>query len=286
MWFRVNVPGIGVGYRYGSSVYLNANFALTSAHTVTDLLQYNPTYQVGTGANYITNAGNSVSATVLVYPGFDPSNPGQTIDLAIIHFAQPIAGPTVRLTNAAIGDVLSHAGFGDYGTPSTGEIHRDGNSRAFNAVLDTLPPLIGYTTNYYCSTDFGPYISGNGKGLSGDSGGGVFDANRNLIGIMSAQTGNTDGVGSTIFLNLTSPDILSWITSNTSLPAVRPVLSLDGLGNLTTTGATNQVYGIQASINLQDWQEILVVTNQTGSVSVKDTNAGEFQARFYRAVLK
>src|SRR5271169_2184724 len=92
LWFKVLVPGVGVGYRYGSAVMLNREYALTAAHGVTDLLQFNPTYQVGTGSSYLTNSGTVVSASVTVYPGFDPNNPGSTIDLAIIHFASPIPG--------------------------------------------------------------------------------------------------------------------------------------------------------------------------------------------------
>lgn len=284
LWFKVLVPGVGVGYRYGSAIYLNSQYALTAAHGVTDLLQYNPTYQVGTGPNYVSNAGVVVSATVLVYPGFDPNNPGQTIDLAIVHFANPIPGPSVTITNTSADEVLMHAGFGMYGTPSEGEFPKDGNSRAWNAQVTFVPPLVGYTTNYYCATAFYPYIALNGKGLVGDSGGPVFDAATNLVGMMEAQVGDSNDIGETLYLNLSQPDISAWITSNTFVPPPVPVnIAIVQQGELVVSGPTNQTVELQASTDLVNWATLQEAAITNGSVVFFDPEATNFPARFYRA---
>lgn len=284
LWFKVLVPGVGVGYRYGSAIYLNPQYALTAAHGVTDLLEYNPTYQVGTGPNYMTNAGTAVSATVLVYPGFDPNNPGQTIDLAIIHFANPIPGPRVVITNSSTNEILTHAGFGMYGTPSDGEFPKDGNSRAFSAQLSFVPPLVGYVTNYYCGTAFYPYIPLNGKALVGDSGGPVFDASTNLVGMMEAQVGDSGDIGATLFLNLSQPEISAWIASNTVVsPPFSMSISIVAEGQLLVSGATNQTVELQASTDLINWTPIQQTVNSNGSVFFFDADATNFQSRFYRA---
>ena len=284
LWFKVQVPGVGVGFRYGSAAYLNSEYAITAAHTVTDLLQFNPTYQVGTGSSYSNNLGVVASATVTVYPRFNPNDPGHTIDLAIIHFAQPIDGPRVTITNAQMGAVLTHAGFGNFGTPSAGETPRDGNRRAFLAVRGEFPqgPNIPYSSNYLCSTDFAPYFAGNGKGLSGDSGGGVFDAATNLVGIMEAQVGFDAPSGETLYLDLIQPDVYSWIISNTQVTSIRPMLSMDCPDTIIASGATNGIYCFEASTNLMDWSEIGRLPASSNSVSFHDGEATNFAFRFYR----
>jgi hypothetical protein len=284
LWFKVLVPGVGVGFRYGSCAYLNSEYAITAAHTVTDLLQFNPTYQVGTGSSYSNNLGVVASATVTVYPAFNPNDLGHTIDLAIIHFAQPIDGPRVTITNAQMGALLTHAGFGDFGSPSAGETPRDGNRRAFLAVRGEFPqgPNIPYGSTYFCSTDFSPYFAGNGKGLSGDSGGGVFDASTNLVGIMEAQVGFDAPSGETLYLDLTQPDVYSWIVSNTQVTSIRPVLSLANAGMIFASGPTNGIYCFEASTNLVDWSEIGRLPASSNFVSFRDNESTNFSFRYYR----
>ena len=285
--FKVIVPGVGVGYRFGSAVYINSEYALTAAHTVTDLLQFNPSYEVGTGSSYLTNIGTVISATVTIYPGYNPTNRGSTIDLAIVHFSRPIPGVAAIITNALIGDVLSHAGFGMFGTPSSGAQPKDGNSRAWKAKMDFLPVLSGFSSDLYCATDFGPYIPNNGKALSGDSGGGVYDNFTNLVGIIIAQTGDTSAVGATIFLNLSKPEVYAWITNNTKITLPPPPsLSMGTPATLMVYGASNQLYQIQATTNLVDWQLIGHATNHAGTANFQDLAQTNFPARFYRAVVE
>ena len=41
--FNIYVPGVGTGIRHTSASFLNSRYAVTAAHNVFDLLQYNPT---------------------------------------------------------------------------------------------------------------------------------------------------------------------------------------------------------------------------------------------------
>ncbi len=92
--FRINVPGVGTGRRDASATFVNSRYAITSAHNVTDLLTYNPTYEVADGTNFLTARGNVMTVTsVLVHP---------SLDLAILTFAAPFhAAP-----NQIIGNVV------------------------------------------------------------------------------------------------------------------------------------------------------------------------------------
>ena len=47
------MPGVGTCQRNTSASFLNNRYAITSAHNVTDLLQYNPTYEVADGTSVV-----------------------------------------------------------------------------------------------------------------------------------------------------------------------------------------------------------------------------------------
>jgi hypothetical protein len=238
--FRVLVPGIGTGQRDTSATYFNSEYALTTAHNVVDLLQFNPSYEVATGDNYLTNRGMVIPvASVTVYPGYDGTR--NTPDLAIIHFAQPqsdmhfaqaSAAAAMAIGRASPGDILTSGGFGVVATPSGGTISpRDGFSRAWESRVDSLPPTIASSV-YYWSSDFGFYNQGilNGKGMSGDSGGPEFNSLNELVGIDIAQVGNTGPFGAEVYLNLSQSEISSWINANTTVVPKPSSLLLVGLG--------------------------------------------------------
>jgi hypothetical protein len=267
-----------------SAAYLNARFALTAAHNFEGLPQGALlTVSAGTGSNIQTNRGHVVSVLRhLVHPGRIPGN-DSTPDVVILCLASNLPGPAVTITSASVGEVLTEAGFGYHGSAATG-VTWDANSRAWNAPADDIVPST-WSPTYYGATRFYPYIPMNGQGYARDSGGPLWKlGNSNtLVGIgIGASTAVAED-GFTIYLKLAHPDIKSWIEQNTSLT---PSLAIDADKRLSLTGNTNLLYGLEASTNLVDWQEIAVLTNTTGTVNFQDPNTTNFPMRAYRAVVK
>jgi|GEM_PF-5021999 len=218
----VLVPGFGIGRRDTSAAFFNSLYALTAAHNVVDLLRYNPRYEISTGNNYLTNRGTVYQVeSVTVYPGFDGTK--NTPDIAIIKFAQPILEFQDNVIGAAsAGDVLTSGGFGSYGTPSFGRIFpHNGAARGWQAKQWEYDPSGSDTSPvYYRSTIFGFFNDGitiNGMGLEGDSGGPVYNAAGELVGLTTASTGIAQN-GQTVHLQLDNPQVYSWIQSMTVAP--------------------------------------------------------------------
>ena len=64
-----------------------------------------------------------------------------------------------------------------------------------------------------------------------------------------------------------------------------PILMNDGTIQLFLTGNTGELYRIESSTNLADWNMLTLATNTTGTVSFSDAEATNYLQRFYRAVL-
>ena len=292
VWFINEATGENVGSYDVSAAYYNERCVLTAAHTVDVGGGFKAVYcEVSAGANYLTNRGIVVpSYRYAVHPGYDRSSTGSGPDVAIIYLAASLPGTNAVIGGASPGEIVSHGGCGNTATPSTASF-RDGNTRGWTAPIDNInPDLLGFNSAYYATTDFtinSQHPPLKGKGLSGDSGGPVYNSAGELIGLNKAQGGGTSSTGYTVYLKLAQTDVLSWIVQNTTnLAPNPPTLALNGVGVLDLTGDTNQIYGILSSTNLADWQEIGLVTNIIGSVTFQDINAPNFAARFYRAVAK
>ena len=219
---KILVPGIGTGERNGSAVYLNSKYALTAAHNVADLLQFNPTYKIGTGENYKTDPGTVVEVSgVTIHPSYVGGFPKNYIDLAILHFAEPLDGESASIKSVAVGDIITSVGFGAAGTPATGlDLPRDGFSRGWVSAVDDFF-AVDVSDTYYFNTFFGSSsgVSLNGRGASGDSGGPAFDLAGNLVGItVAGSPTSASTVGLTYYLDLSQPEISSWIRQNTTVP--------------------------------------------------------------------
>lgn len=231
--FKITVPG-ATNTRDTTATYWNSGYALTSAHNVADLLQYNPSYEVASGLNFRTDRGAVIPvASISIYPGYDGTR--NTPDLAIIKFAvdAPIAAPNV-IGTAVAGDVLSSAGYGFAFRPSDPiPAAQDGFLRGWDSRVLAQDP-IDASPIYYRSTFFSIFdgVSLVGKGLGGDSGGPAFNNLGQLVGITTAQTGNASTVGATIYLNLSQPEVSNWIQNNTVIPepSSLALLGLAGAG--------------------------------------------------------
>lgn len=226
---------------YASVTFINSHYAITSAHLVTGVLQNGGSFQVGTGLNYFTDPGTVVNvADVLVHPSYqgmpgatDTTNP----DIAILRFATPIAGITqVSYGTANPFDVVTSFGYGFAFYAGQPTVPRDGFIRGWNARVRSSAPLFG-DDQWYNSTLFGDAnVPVNGKVIGGDSGGGVYNSQGQLVGINFGQTGNNASVGTTSYNDLGpgNPQ-LDWVQSNTVIPTPGAGALL-GLGALAALG--------------------------------------------------
>jgi hypothetical protein len=223
---------------YASVTFINSEYAITSAHLVAGVLQVGGSFQVGTGSNYLSSPGSLVSVTdVLIHPSYQGTNGASDTnnpDIAILRLATPISGITqAQFGTANPGDVVTSGGYGFAFFAGQPTVPRDGFRRGWNAPVLSGAPGFG-SDLWYNSSQFGGFGGGsvpvNGKVLSGDSGGGVYNSLGQLVGINFGQTGNNLTGGTSSYLDLAHPDVLNWVQSNTiPTPAA---LSLLGLGAL------------------------------------------------------
>ena len=96
--------------------------------------------------------------------------------------------------------------------------------------VQSFAPIASSDT-YYNSTFFGDFdgVPLVGKVMNGDSGGGVFNQSAELVGLNTAQSGNSAIAGTSIYLDLSQPDVYNWIQSNTVVPEPSTMAML-GLG--------------------------------------------------------
>jgi hypothetical protein len=227
-------PGSTNGY--ASVSFINSQYAITCGHVVWGTVQNGGSFRVGTGANYFTDRGQVVDvAEVITYPGYAGGVATSSPDIAILRLAAPLSGVTqVEFGTASPFDVVVSGGYGVTFFAGEPSVPRDGFRRGWNAPVKTGAPLFG-SDQWYNYTQFGggggSAVPVNGKALSGDSGGGVYNSQGQLVGINFAQTGNGASVGSTSYLDLSQPEVLSWLQANTiPTPGTVGLLGLAALG--------------------------------------------------------
>jgi uncharacterized protein (TIGR03382 family) len=228
---EIVTPSSGNGY--ASVAMINDQFAITCGHVVWNNLQNGGTFRVGTGSNYFSDRGQVVDvAEVITYPGYPGGVTTNSPDIAILRLATPISGITqAQFGTANPGDVVTSGGYGFAFFAGQPTVPRDGFRRGWNAPVVSGVAGFGIDQWYNYSLFGGssaPLV--NGKVLSGDSGGGVYNSLGQLVGINFGQSGNNLSVGYSSYLDLAQPDVLNWVQSNTiPTPAA---LTLLGLGAL------------------------------------------------------
>lgn len=261
-----------------SGVLIDPWNVLTAAHAVPAAGSGGTVDFVGTGTNRYSDPGTVVGIVSWIrYPtyvsGF--SNP----DLAIIHLAQPINIAPAVFAGVSTGEMLTAAGFGRYATPSIGLQPDDGSSMGWRApVLSSNPGNV--SPQYFYSTDFdtGNGVSLNGRGMSGDSGGPVWNSAGALVGITVGGFGGLGTIGGTTAARLDVPEVLAWIEANRLRP---PVLGLAPIGSaMRLTWGTNPTgYRLQTSEALPTWTDLGSVLSGPGTHDDPTTNRPH---RFYR----
>ena len=146
--------------------------------------------------------------------------------------------------------------------------------------------VLGYnpsnvTDAYFYSTGFDTInrVSLNGKGLSGDSGGPVWNAAGKLVGITVGGFGGLGTIGGTTAQRLDVPEVLTWIEANRARPL--PSLTLSpSAGTMRLTWDAGAIgYRLQTSDTLSGWTNLGTVL--TGPGTLDDPIAGG-SSQFYR----
>ena len=244
---------------WASVTFINERYAITSAHLVAAFFN-GGALQVGTGVNYLTDPGTVVDvADVLKHPSYqgmpgatDTTNP----DIAILRLATPLKGITqVEYGNASPFEVVTSFGYGFAFYAGQPTVPRDGFRRGWNAKVNPGAPLFG-SDQWYNYTAFGAggaNVPVNGKGLGGDSGGGVFNAQGQLVGINFGQSGNGASVGTTSYNDLAQPVILAWVQANTTIPPTCGAdINCDGGVNSKDLGALLSAWGEPGPTDIDD----------------------------------
>lgn len=155
----------------GSGVAIAPEWVLTAAHVTADAPRdVRVRFADGTTVE---------AARVIQEPRFDRDRLGFH-DIALVRLAKPLA---IReyppLAEGVPGRVVEVAGFGMFGKLDGGELDYDGRLRAGNAVLRHVENtcLVCFADRGCCRLLYCP--------ASGDSGGPLFDAEGNLVGIHS-----------------------------------------------------------------------------------------------------
>ena len=298
LWLNAQYPKSdgSTGVVRGSAVRLNEDWVLTAAHNLyAASAPTNNSITVGNGSNFTTSPGTTISCStdIIMLPGFNDAAISNGTDLALVRLLSPLSGPTLALGSAGVGELVYEVGFGKHGTPATGLLAADGNVRAFEAYVSSAP-VLGAPDYFYNTTNFGfdggETLALNGRGAPGDSGSGVFNSRGELVGIATGYNGApTDPFGTTYYMDLTNPEVSSWILSTIATSSSSPMHLTASVQNNHVTvvvenGSPGATVTLQSSTDLQAWADSGTVTlSLSGTGTHTETINGP--QRFFRVKL-
>ncbi len=211
-----------------SAVVIAPGVAITSAHGILSV-DSSPSslydgYAISFTQNFFTDPQPWIfSYDAVVHPDYDDVRNGP--DLALLFFEEQFEVTPIDLYTGphSVGTAYDLAGFGRYGTPSTGLVGLDGNVRAGTNLLTATGAFSGqYLQARFRSPGESTFQELGILGTPGDSGGGWFlDVNGEiqLAAISSLWTGDPN-YGASTFATPFTPETLAWINSEIDSHAV------------------------------------------------------------------
>lgn len=200
---------------YGSMVFVNPYTAIATAHQFSSSLGANQTYSVHTGSNY--NSGITYNPAEIFL------HPNSSIDFAVIKFDVPVPiANDIVFGQSRPGDNESVwlSGYGESGTRATGYLPQDGFLRAGESRANFDAPLLGGSSLLYQNALFTNSLlrPTHLRLANGDSGGGVFNQNGQLVGLGWASSTSING-STSAFLNVLAPEVQGFLDSHiTAVP--------------------------------------------------------------------
>ncbi len=214
---------------YSSLVFVNPYTAISTAHQFSPGFSSGISYAAVTGANY--NSGNVYNpASIFLHPN-------SAVDFAVITFDIPVPiskDIVFGQSRPAANESVWLTGYGRSGSPDIGYLSQDGNLRAGQSLANNFPPLLGGSPLLYQNALFFDELSNptHLRLTNGDSGGGIFNQNGELVGLGRAASSSVGGSTSE-FLNLLAPEVRGFLDSHSVTAVPEPsslVLSFIALG--------------------------------------------------------
>lgn len=192
---------------------------------------------VRVGTNYLTNPGSSVRISQIIrHPTRTAPGVGLDVVIAILESDLPWAIPTTIATvQPSVNDVMDIVGFGNQGKSSIS---------SWGYIIPTSGDIIGGKAPVYANdaaTIETEFLANSSQPLifnatPGDSGGGLFNAQRQLCGTLSQISTPSNSAG-TYSVDLIS--IAPWIRGITAPYNLAPTLQIQKNGNQITLKAWN-----------------------------------------------
>jgi hypothetical protein len=85
--------------------------------------------------------------------------------------------------------------------------------------------------------------------------------------------------------NIYAPNVLAYMRTLTSITISNVFRGSNGAIQFQVLGSPGDIYSIQSSSNLINWQTIASLTNASGTMPFTDLGATNYSYRFYRCTV-
>jgi len=212
-----------------SAVRINQCWGVTAGHAFLSSGFVFNNHVVGNSSNYM-GLGEPGQTRVVsehhLHPTWEAGNGfwnGHRLDLAVIRFAQPLAGQNLEIGSLSLGEVFEYVGFGRPALPGVDDppLPVDGERRAFDVGAHEWGNGVGTISTNYVRSRFTPlghylHLPMGGIATGGGSGSGGYNAAGDLVSLLVYQTSSPSYMGSSYGLRLDRPEVKDWIESYTN----------------------------------------------------------------------